>query len=111
MIEALNRWSDQWFRWEAAVFWQVAVLIAIVWLIDLVIRKWAWPQLRYAMWLLILVKLVLPPTLTSPVSITSRVPESAGKFIETVQGGWGSAPSEPAGAATAESADRSFRTL
>jgi beta-lactamase regulating signal transducer with metallopeptidase domain len=102
MMEALNRLSDQWFRWESAIFWQVAVLIAIVWLIDLTIRKWAWPQFRYAMWLLILVKLLLPPTLTSPVSVTSRMPATAGKFVQIIREGRINADSEAAGQTAAE---------
>lgn len=44
MIEALNNIADKWFNWELAMLWQVAVLIAIIWGIDLLIRKWAWPQ-------------------------------------------------------------------
>ena len=57
MIETLNNMADKWFNWEFAIAWQVAVLIAIIWVIDLLIRKWAWPQVRYALWLLVLVKL------------------------------------------------------
>ena len=46
------------------MLWQTAVLIAIIWMLDVLIRKWAWPQVRYALWLLVLVKLLLLPTLT-----------------------------------------------
>ncbi|MCK5175128.1 MAG: hypothetical protein KAR47_17165, partial [Planctomycetes bacterium] len=73
MIEALNRVADMWLAWELAMLWQVAALIAIVWAVDLVIRRWAWPQVRYALWLLVLVKLLLPPTLTSPTSFTAEI--------------------------------------
>jgi hypothetical protein len=44
------------------MFWQVGLLILLIGGIDRLIRKWAWPQLRYALWSLILVKLLLPPT-------------------------------------------------
>ena len=81
MIEVLNNVADKWFNWELAILWQVAVLIAIVWVIDLLIRKWAWPQARYALWLLILVKLILPPTLTSPTSFTAEIPFLAQKAV------------------------------
>lgn len=74
MIELLNAIADRWFSWELAIAWQAAVLIAIVWVIDLLIRKWAWPQVRYALWMLVLVKLILPPTLTSPASFTAEIP-------------------------------------
>ena len=82
MIEMLNNIADKWFSWELAIAWQVAVLIAIIWVIDLLIRKWAWPQVRYALWLLILVKLVLPPTLTSPASFTAAIPSLAQEAVK-----------------------------
>ena len=82
MIEALNNIADKWFNWELAILWQVAVLIAIVWVIDLLIRRWAWPQVRYALWLLVLVKLVLPPGLTSPTSFTAEIPFLAESVVE-----------------------------
>ncbi len=73
MIEILNSFADKWFGWEVSVLWQASLLIAIVWSVDLAIRKWAWPQVRYALWLLVLVKLIAPPTLTSPASIVSSI--------------------------------------
>jgi len=82
MIEALNNIADRWFAWELAMLWQVVVLVAIIWAVDLVIRKWAWPQVRYAMWLLVLVKLVLPPTLTSPTSFTAEIPFIAQEAVK-----------------------------
>jgi len=74
MNETINHCADLWWNWQWSMFWQVALLVGVVALIDRVARNWAWPQLRYALWLLILVKLVLPPSLTSPVSLTSRMP-------------------------------------
>ncbi|MFC1676130.1 LamG-like jellyroll fold domain-containing protein [Planctomycetota bacterium] len=82
MIETLNNVADKWFAVEVAIVWQVAVLIAIVWVIDLLIRKWAWPQVRYALWLLILIKLILPPSLTSPASFTAEIPFIAEKITK-----------------------------
>jgi beta-lactamase regulating signal transducer with metallopeptidase domain len=62
-----------WWNWTAPMFWQTALLIVIVGLLDIVTRRWAWPQVRYALWLLVVVKLVLPPSLSSPVSLTAGV--------------------------------------
>ncbi len=84
MIERLNQIADGWFAWQVSMLWQVAVLIAIVWAVDALIRKWAWPQVRYALWLLVIVKLLLPPTLGSSVSVTAEIPEIAKKAV-TVQ--------------------------
>ena len=74
MTAILNQIAEKWFSWQLSMFWQVGLLIAIVAGIDLLIKKWVWPQVRYALWLLILVKLVLPPTLTSPMSFTAEIP-------------------------------------
>ena len=74
MMSLLNAIADKWFTWQIAMLWQTAVLIAIIWIADLLIRKWAWPQVRYALWMLVLVKLLIPPTFTSPTSVTSHIP-------------------------------------
>ena len=74
MSETLNTIAEKWFVWEYSMLWQVGVLIIIIYVIDLLTRKWVWPQVRYALWLLILVKLILPPTLNSPASFTSHIP-------------------------------------
>ena len=81
MIEMLNNMADKWFAVEVSMLWQVAVLIAIIFAIDLVIKRFAWPQLRYALWLLILVKLILPPSLTSPASFTAEIPSLAKRTV------------------------------
>ncbi len=71
MIEQINNVASSWWSWTLSMFWQVGILVALVWCADLIIRKWAWPQLRYALLLMVLVKLVLPPTISLPTSITS----------------------------------------
>lgn len=82
MIETINQIADKWFQWQIAMLWQVAVLIVIVAGVDFLIKKWVWPQVRYALWLLVLVKLVMPPTLTSSTSITAMIPSLAEKTIQ-----------------------------
>jgi beta-lactamase regulating signal transducer with metallopeptidase domain len=82
MAETLNRIAGIWFEWQWAMLWQTAVLIGVVAVIDRLIRKRAWPQLRYTLWLLVFVKLVLPPGLASPVSVTSQVPALAHQAVQ-----------------------------
>ena len=89
MIELINEIAGKWFEWEIGMLWQVGVLIGIIWVVDLFMRRWAWPQVRYALWLLILVKLVLPPTLTSPTRAPSSLNET---FTEPEPGSDHSAP-------------------
>ena len=83
MVETINHYASLWLNWQWSMLWQIGVLVGVVAVIDRVTRKWAWPQLRYALWLLVLVKLVLPPTLTSPVSLTSTVPTLARQAMVT----------------------------
>ncbi len=73
MINQLNDIAVVWFDWMLPVMIQTSALILIIAVIDLLIKKWAWPQLRYALWLLVIVKLLLPPTISSPGSITSNI--------------------------------------
>ena len=74
MITFLNTAGEHWYTWQIAMLWQTAALIAIIWGIDLLIHRWAHPQVRYALWMLVLVKLLIPPTWTSPASVTSHIP-------------------------------------
>jgi len=83
MCETINHYAGLWLNWQWSMLWQTAVLVGVVALTDRLVRKWAWPQLRHALWLLVLVKLVLPPTLTSPVSVTSTVPTLARQAMTT----------------------------
>ena len=69
MIEQLNAIARLWWDWSVAMFWQVGLLILLIAALDRLTRRWAWPQLRYALWSLILIKLLLPPSLSLPSSI------------------------------------------
>ncbi len=69
MVEQLNSIARLWWDWSAAMFWQVGLLILVIATIDRLTRRWAWPQLRYALWSLILIKLLLPPSLSLPSGV------------------------------------------
>ena len=73
MIEQINKIAEIWWSWMWPMFWQAGVLIVFLGVVDLVIRRRVWPQLRYALWLLVLVKLVLPPTFSLSTSLTSQL--------------------------------------
>ena len=72
MIAAVNQVAQSWWSWMGPMLWQVSLLVLIVTVLDFVLRRWAWPQVRYTLWLLILVKLIIPPTWTLPSSLISR---------------------------------------
>ena len=73
MIAHLNDISQLWWQWMGSMFWQVSLLIILVTALDMAIRKWAWPQVRYALWALVFIKLIIPPTWQMPTSIVSRI--------------------------------------
>jgi beta-lactamase regulating signal transducer with metallopeptidase domain/chaperonin cofactor prefoldin len=88
MIEQANTLAHLWWDWMVSMTWQVSLLIVLVGCVDLLIRKWAWPQLRYALWSLILLKLILPPTLSLPSGVVpglQPVVERAASYLASEQ--------------------------
>lgn len=82
MIELLQTSAAYWWHWTWAGFWQVALLIAVVAMLDRVLSRTQWPQLRLALWTLVLIKLMLPPTWYHPLSIgPAMVAESEVPFV------------------------------
>ena len=73
MIALLNDIAQIWWRWMGSMLWQVSLLIIVVTLLDMLLRKWAWPQVRYALWALVFVKLIIPPAWQMPTSIVSWI--------------------------------------
>ncbi|MEA3226295.1 MAG: hypothetical protein U9Q07_10120, partial [Planctomycetota bacterium] len=69
--EQLNSFPQSWWSWMWPMFWQVSALVVFIGAIDLLLRRRVWPQVRYAFWLLVLVKLVLPPTFALSTSIVT----------------------------------------
>jgi beta-lactamase regulating signal transducer with metallopeptidase domain/Tol biopolymer transport system component len=72
MIAAVNHIAQAWWSWMGPMLWQVSLLVVIVTALDFVLRRWAWPQVRYTLWVLILVKLIIPPTWTLPSSLITK---------------------------------------
>jgi beta-lactamase regulating signal transducer with metallopeptidase domain/Tol biopolymer transport system component len=73
MIGQINRIVEIWWNWMWPMFWQVSLLIAFIEVADYLLRRHLWPQIRHAMWLLVLVKLLLPPTFALPTGIVSHL--------------------------------------
>jgi general secretion pathway protein D len=67
-IEALNAWADHALRFAWPMLWQSSLLIGLLFALDMLMRRKLRPALRYALWLVVLVKLVLPPSLAVPTS-------------------------------------------
>ncbi|MHC4625111.1 MAG: M56 family metallopeptidase, partial [Planctomycetota bacterium] len=82
MIEPINGIGRLWWGWMWPMFWQVGVVVMLVWVVDLAIRRRVWPQVRYALWALVLVKLILPPWLAAPTSVTSQLEPLATEAVK-----------------------------
>jgi beta-lactamase regulating signal transducer with metallopeptidase domain len=57
-----------WLAWIASSSWQLALLIGFVAALTRLLRATS-PRLRHALWLLVLAKVFLPPSLATPVSV------------------------------------------
>jgi beta-lactamase regulating signal transducer with metallopeptidase domain len=102
VIDLANHVAQGWWGWMGPMLWQASLLIMIVSLIDLLIRRWAWPQVRYALWLLVLIKLLIPPTWSLPSGVISQARPWAEKRIEHV---WIAERQESSGAAERKEAE------
>lgn len=66
LIDGANGWAGRVAETAVSVFWQSSLLIVIVGLFDLALRKRLRASVRYAVWLVVLVKFVMPPSLAIP---------------------------------------------
>ncbi len=65
------QWFAQgWAAWMMGIAWQVAVLAGIVWAASKLLPKTS-AAFRYGLWLLVFVKLVVPPSLAVPWSVAN----------------------------------------
>ncbi|MBN2314071.1 MAG: M48 family metalloprotease, partial [Sedimentisphaerales bacterium] len=69
LITILNRLGDGFCYYAGSMFVQSGVLIVLLLIFDLLIRKRVRATLRYWIWMLIFVKLILPPSLSLPTGI------------------------------------------
>ncbi|HEX4145705.1 MAG TPA: M56 family metallopeptidase [Pirellulales bacterium] len=60
--------ARHWLAWIVAASWQLALLILVVAGVCCLARG-ASPRLRHGLWLLVLAKIILPPGLTTPLSV------------------------------------------
>ena len=66
VIETLNVWADHALRFAWPMLWQSSLLIGLLFALDWLIRRKLRPAVRYALWLVVLVKLLVPPSLAFP---------------------------------------------
>jgi beta-lactamase regulating signal transducer with metallopeptidase domain/type II secretory pathway component GspD/PulD (secretin) len=69
LIETLNRFGENALHFAWPMLWQSSALIAILFAIDFALRRRIRAAVRYALWLVLLVKLLLPPSLALPTGV------------------------------------------
>jgi beta-lactamase regulating signal transducer with metallopeptidase domain/HEAT repeat protein len=74
LIEILNIRGAQFLRAAWPMLWQSSILIALLFAVDFALRKRVRATVRYVLWTLVLVKLVLPTSLSLPTSVGYWVP-------------------------------------
>ena len=65
-IELLNAWGARFVEVALPMLWQSSVLIAVVFAVDFLLRRKIRPAVRYTLWFVIFIKLLIPPTLALP---------------------------------------------
>jgi len=69
LIETLNRFGETAVHFAWPMLWQSSALIAALFVVDFVLRRRVRAAVRYALWLVLLVKLLLPPSLALPTGV------------------------------------------
>src|SRR5438552_345277 len=66
LVQTLNVWGAQALDIAWPMLWQSSLLIVLLFLLDLAIRRRVRAAVRYGLWLVVLLKLMLPPSLALP---------------------------------------------
>src|SRR5438093_32843 len=80
-VHALNHLGAHLTGFAFSMLVQSSLLIIALFLLDLVLRKRVRAVVRYPLWILVLVKLVLPPSLAAPTGLAYWLPER--KIVKT----------------------------
>jgi len=68
-VRGLNEIGSPFCDYAAQVSVQSALLILVLWAIDVLLHRRVRAVYRYCLWMLVLIKLILPPTLSLPTGI------------------------------------------
>jgi hypothetical protein len=74
-IHSLNHVGANFAGFALSMLVQSSLLIVALFLLDLVLRKKVRAVVRYPLWMLLLVKLVLPPSFAAPTGLGYWLPE------------------------------------
>ena len=66
LIKSLNVWGARFLDFAWPILWQSSLLMAFIFGFDLLLRRKIRPVVRYTLWFVVFIKLLLPPTLALP---------------------------------------------
>jgi beta-lactamase regulating signal transducer with metallopeptidase domain/ketosteroid isomerase-like protein len=72
-IVTLNRLGASFVTHACSMFVQVGILIVVLWPLDRILYHYLRASLRYGLWMLILIKLVLSPSFSLPTGVGSWI--------------------------------------
>ncbi|MEZ6131636.1 MAG: M56 family metallopeptidase [Planctomycetaceae bacterium] len=82
-MSGLDTWVAAWWHWMTTLSWQIAWLTVLAMVASLALRA-APPRFRHTLWLLVLVKVFLPTSLTAPWSVGHWLDKSASAVTESI---------------------------
>src|SRR5881397_550804 len=80
-IDPLNHLGARFADFALAMLVQSSLLIVLLFALDLVLRDRVRAVVRYALWMLVLIKLVLPPSFAAPTGLAYWLPQK--KAVQT----------------------------
>lgn len=98
VIEVLNAWGDQLLHVAWPLLWQSSLLIGIFFGVERLLRHRVRAAVRYALWLVVLLKLVLPPSLALPTGLgwwlhsAAPKPRPSSRIVEVSEAAASQAP-------------------
>jgi beta-lactamase regulating signal transducer with metallopeptidase domain len=69
LIQLINVGAERLVEFAAAMLWQSSLLILVILVLDILLKRKLRASVRYALWLTVVVKLMLPPSLALPTSV------------------------------------------
>ncbi|PYJ55694.1 MAG: hypothetical protein DME24_24345, partial [Verrucomicrobia bacterium] len=83
IIDTLNHWGARFVGFGLPMLVQSSLLIIFLFALDLLIRRKVRAVFRYGLWMLVLIKLVLPPSFAAPTGLAYWLPQK--QAIDTVR--------------------------
>ncbi len=69
LVMGLNQWGDLFVNHFVLMLLQAGTLIVLLWLLDCILYRHLKASLRYGLWMLVLIKLILSPHLSLPTGV------------------------------------------